>query len=487
MRFSFVLFLFCSSVALATPSIELSGSPHPRDKQAWRFHVRVDRPEAVKLTCEEVGGSRERHILRGQGAELNLTVRGLKADTQYRCRATLGDSPGVASRDVTFRTETLPADLAVPQVIVPSTDPAETGYILYNYGVLTNTAGYNSNYLVIIDPNGIPRWYYAGVGGGDIDASYLGDDKILFGGHGPNFGPPPHFIPPSIVTLDKQITFTATRRKASQYETRGTYHHDAGLSATGDSVFTLVNCLIDNTWRAFAIKEIDFNNNIRWAWDAVTDGVGSGILTAGSKDDTDPYHANAVFDQFEDGRHYVYVLLRNMNHLLKIDYSTKNLIWMIGINGDFTLLEEDGSVATQDRWFFHAHDAKMYGNMLTIYDNGATRSSYGGEDYTRILRLEMDTVHMTLRIVFEYTEPTWHEPIWGGLDWKEDGNYSVASGHFWMADTGSFNSTLMEVGENGNVLWRVQFPNEDDSIYRSEHIDGCDIFANATYCPELAR
>ncbi len=487
MRFSFVLCLLCSSVAMATPTLELTDQPHPRDKQAWTFHVRTDRSAPVTLTCDEVGGSHERHILHGRGAELSLTVRGLKPDTAYQCRATLEDGSGVVSPAVTLRTEALPSDLAIPQIIVPAVDPAETGYILYNYGVLTNTAGYHSNYLVIIDPNGIPRWYYEGVGGGDIDASYIGNERILFGGHGPNFGPPPHYIPPSIVTLDKEIVFTATRRKASQYETRGTYHHDAGLSATGDSVFTLVNCLIDNTWRAFTIKEIDFNNTIRWSWDAVTDGVGSGVLPAGSKDDNDPYHANAVFDRFEDGKHYVYVLLRNMNHLLKIDYATKNLIWLIGVNGDFTLLEPDGSVATQDRWFFHAHDAKMYGNMLTIYDNCVLKSSYGGENYTRIARFEMDTVHMTLRLMFEYTEPTWLEPIWGGVDWLDDGNYSIASGHFWMADTGSFNSTLMEVDPHGNVVWRVEFPNPDDSIYRSEHIDGCDIFANETYCPELAQ
>ncbi len=176
-----------------------------------------------------------------------------------------------------------------------------------------------------------------------------------------------------------------------------------------------------------------------------------------------------------------------MSHVLKIDYATKNLIWIIGPGGDFTLLEADGTPATLDRWFFHPHDVKLIGDYLTIYDNGVLRSEYGGVDHTRALRLEMDTTRMTLRIVFEYTEPDWFEPIWGGFDWLENGHYTIASGHFWMADTGSFNSTLLELDETGTPVWRAEFNNPDDSIYRSEHIDGCAIFANTTYCPELAR
>ncbi len=297
--FAFSLPLLVSATAMAGAPIELSGRPHPSDPQSWHLGVTLTQEGPVTLTCDEVGGSRERHLLRAQGArQLEFVVRGLKADTEYQCRATLADGSGLASPAVSFRTDPLPSDLQLPRITLPSSNPAETGYTLYNYGVLTRTAGYESSYLVILDPDGNARWYYPGVGGGDIDASFIGDEQILFGGHGPNFGPPPHYFPPAIVTLDKTVTFTATRRKASPYETRGTYHHDAGLSSSGDSIFTMVNCLVDKTWRGFAVKEIDFDNNIRWWWDSVTDGVEMGVLPAGSREDDDPFHANTVFDRW---------------------------------------------------------------------------------------------------------------------------------------------------------------------------------------------
>ena len=45
---------------------------------------------------------------------------------------------------------------------------------------------------------------------------------------------------------------------------------------------------------------------------------------------------------------------------------------------------------------------------------------------------------------------------------------------------------LVDVDEaTGEVLWRVDFLDLDDSTYRAQRIDGCAMFADDRYCATL--
>ena len=45
---------------------------------------------------------------------------------------------------------------------------------------------------------------------------------------------------------------------------------------------------------------------------------------------------------------------------------------------------------------------------------------------------------------------------------------------------------LVELDPSDNsVVWRLGFASGDDASYRSQKLNGCEIFANATVCPEL--
>lgn len=461
---------------------ELSAHANQADALAWDFEARVSEASRLQLTCTEVGGDRERHILKTDAdTEHALTVRGLKASTRYSCDVVTLDGRALRSPAQTIITAPLPFDLKAPTVTVASTNVATTGYTLYNYGIYRG--GFKNNYLVILDAKGQVRWYLAGPGAGDVDSSYLGNDKILYGGMSGSY------YPPTIVGLDKAVQWKASTTAAVSYENPGQVNHDTGLSADGKSVFFMNYATMDDFYLVYVVKQVDLaTNKLLWYWDSVSNGRDVGALPTGTSSSSDLYHGNAVFDQWENGKLYLYVSMRNLNKIIKIDYATKAVVWQLGVNGNFKLLERDGTQATSNsRWFFNQHDAKLVGpNLFTVYDNGTARSSYGGTNYSRGLQLKLDQVAMTAQIVFEYKETGWVEPYWGGYDVLSSGNSLIAMGHFSNGST-SRTSSLVEVNAAGAVVWRADFGSEKDAIYRAERIGGCAIFNNAEYCPALAQ
>lgn len=481
-----------------TPHVDpaLVERAHPQDALARVLSVRLPSAQTLRIDCVEPGNPFEQHVLRSPASTFHtLTVRGLKADTLYVCEATLPSKTRVAS--AVFRTDKLPGDLVPPLVTIPSTNLPQTAYTLFNYGKVETPAKLAwcaANYLVIMDAQGNVRWYYQGPGCGDVDASYIGSDQVLFTGRSTRR------YPPTIVDLDKQLQFEATSALGSPYEIEGGYEHDAGLSVYRDSIFTLSETKPPEGGRGFVIKEIDLNvNAVVWSWDSTLDGTSKGQLRTDDIDASgDSFHPNAVTDRLENGKHYVYLSLWKTSQVHKIDYDTKAIVWSLGIDGDFTLLDAAGKPAADTLWFFNAHDAKFYsGNRIYLYDNGTNRTLEGGTHYSRALQLDLDPVAMTARIAFSYTEPDWAEPVWGGYDFlPESSNTLVAMGHCYEEDddrydicsgydTNGHPSALVELNPQGTPVWRADFTSIQLTTYRAERIGGCEIFSNATYCPTL--
>jgi hypothetical protein len=477
-----LLFLLTALPAQAAPGIALRSQPDP-DPQSRQFVVHLERPAPVALTCVQDGHPEERHrVVRSSSTDHTITVRGLLAGATYRCEAETiepGKRASMRSPSVSFLTAPLPLDLTVPKITVASQDLPGTAYTLYNYGKLKGWWRLTSNYLVILDAQGKVRWYLAGPGAGDVDATYLGNDRISYGGYGDVD------YAPTLVGLDKKVQFTATAEAATPTETASSFNHDAGISADGTSFFTFSYQKNDGIWTGFDLKQIDIaTNRILWTWDSLVDGVGTGVLPSGSSEHTDPFHANAIDDHWEDGRLYLYVNMRNQYQMMKIDYETKEVVWKLGYGGDFTLLEADGTPAADSRWFSNEHDAKRVGDFFVVYDNGTDDQHWlGVTPQSRALRLELDEEAMTARIAFEWTEPGWVEPIWGGHDLLPNGNALVAIGHCRNCGAPAHNSALIELDPAGKTVWRADFQTEYDTLYRAQRIDGCAIFANQQYCP----
>lgn len=96
-------------------------------------------------------------------------------------------------------------------------------------------------------------------------------------------------------------------------------------------------------------------------------------------------HSNSLTFMFEDSRAIVYLNVRNLNQIVKIDVATKEIIWKLGEKGDFKLFEKDGTEVT--KLFSHSHDPEFLpnGNIL-LFDNGEHR---GGPEYSRVIEIEL--------------------------------------------------------------------------------------------------
>ncbi len=503
----FVITVAASQWGVASESISLTVVDDPDDPQARVFDVTQSSSGAVQLVCDEQGGDAERHLVRGSGtdAEQTLRLRGLKADSTYRCFA-LGGRRSV-SNSVEFTTAPLPDDLLVPTLIMPSAHPSQTGYMLFAVGNMyynghiidgfdPQKLSSDSNYLVIVDTLGNVRWYFAGPGAGDFQTHYLGDDRILFAGQG--F---PKAWGPTIVRLDKSLEVTATQEKTVSYEVSNEeglyYNHDVFLAADGESVFTFVHTrqgsLVGFIIKEFSLSDEDGNgvlDDVLWYWDSFEEEARGNIEQYNPLEPytEDPLHPNSIWvTRGQDGKRALYVSLRNSSEIIKIDYSTKDVLWTMGYNsGDFVLFDANWTLADPSRWFFNQHHVQLSNGRLVLYDNGSDRFLAGGDPYTRGLVLEFDENSRYVRIVQEYTESDWLEPFWGGYTLNADGTQLVASGHCEFCEASSpFGSFITLADSQGAPLWRVQYDDDhlEAMLYRVENISGCDIFNNLLFCP----
>ena len=436
----------------ATPS---SADPNAVDVA---FDANVD---AWSLTC--TAGDEHVRVARESAANDTFTVHGLLSGTRYSCTPDVDGHP--IAPEVPATTAPLPPEVVVPEITVPAGDPAAEGLWLFDECV---SAGPRvvAEALVVLDASGQVRWFFPGVGCYTTDVTRLDDGDILYGADERSTA--------SIIDLDRRVV-TQIVAPAVVDGTLGDWTHDLGTSVTGN----LLGIALAEAHSLEGFQLVDSDpqtGKSTVVWDVWTDGVDrDGLDIPGG---ADPWHANAVVDRLEDGQRKLTVSLRNVDQVWQIDAATGAIDWRLGQGGDFALLEADGTPATPDRWFAQQHDAKVDGDLVILHDNGSGSGS-------RALALQLDLDAHTARIAFEWTEPMWNEPIFGGVDREPDGSYEIAMGH-WDSDSPTDHaSALVHVNVDGSVRWRAQFPLRPSgaefadpgvSIYRSEAVDGCVAF-----------
>jgi hypothetical protein len=212
---------------------------------------------------------------------------------------------------------------------------------------------------------------------------------------------------------------------------------------------------------------------VTWRWDA-QQAYDAGQLPPPAEGDADPWHPNSLAVVDDADGPAVYVSLYYRSEIVRIDRTTGDITWHLGLDRDFAL--------TSGEWFEKLHAIDVFpgptGDLLYLYDNGTTR------DHSRAMALSLDSAARTATIAWEWTEPTWYEPHWGDADQTEEGTVLVTMSHAWcrgasLDHLGGF----VEVDPATNdVVWRLDFLDEDEETYRGERIDGCALFANERYC-----
>jgi hypothetical protein len=158
-------------------------------------------------------------------------------------------------------------------------------------------------------------------------------------------------------------------------------------------------------------------------------------------------HVNAI-EPFPD-QNALLLSARDEHGLFKVDLETDEVVWKMGVNGDFA--RSDG---IDEPMFLrqHAPEIQPNGNIV-LFDNGRTSD----RPYSQAVELAYDTDDMTYRQVWAYRpSPDIFAPIWGDADRLENGNTLVSFGR----RSESHGSSLIEATPDSEKAWELESPNK---------------------------
>jgi arylsulfate sulfotransferase len=338
------------------------------------------------------------------GSAVSLYVAGMKASTPYHMRGVIAFADGSAFNDAdqTFTTGAVPANL-LPALTVTTTAGMTPQSGVELLALLQTSAVTSQVPAAVTDLAGNLLWAYspAGLPAGDV----LNPIKLLPNGHFLiNFsGPAPDGVNSILQEVDLagnliwQMTaaqlntaLAAATCAGCNIKVVGT-HHDfvmlpnghliviasteqvvSGMTVAGDVLIDLGD--IDN---------VGGNNPNHtplpvWLWNEF-DHLDINRRPYMYPDWT---HTNAILYSATDGN--LIISIRHQNWVIKIDYNNGagagDILWHLGYQGDFALLNADGSADTTGTdWFFAQHGpsfttANTSGKFsMILFDNGDDR------------------------------------------------------------------------------------------------------------------
>ena len=422
---------------------------------ALRVVGEVSEAQAMELICE---GGGERHVVSSpEAGQHSILLLGLLAGTDYDC--TIGGEAFSAS------TEALPYN--IPDMAQSGDPSAAAGYTLFNHVIHGSDA--EDQKLIIVDAQGRVRWYYVlpSRHTGDLDATWLGDDRLLYGG---GYG-----AHPTVIDLEGAVHWQAPDSSAG-----GSYHHhaepwgDGGVMTLGTERNTRLEPGGDD-FTGFIVEKLGADGEVDWSYSSqdlqehLPPGSGS-----------DPYHANWVGEVGGD----TWVSLRNAKAIVAVD-DGGGFLWEMGPSSDFELRYPDGTAAPASEWFFGQHAPEVELPRMLVYDNGYGRE--GGEEYTRVVEYELDLEARVVTVLWSWSESPWFELIWGDVDRLESGHVLITRAHCHNCSTdleGELSALIQVDPATDEVVWRLDLLGDTDGLYRSQRIGLCDVFSsNRTLCP----
>ncbi|MEZ4241973.1 MAG: aryl-sulfate sulfotransferase [Myxococcota bacterium] len=466
-----------------TTSVSLAAAPGSTTLEA-RLTVTLDAPNRVWVLCTSPDDPLEQHLLEGEGPALQheLLLRGVLPETSYSCEAHV--PCGDVSDSASFASGAL--DPALPALTV-SLAPGEalTGaYTLFNDA--DGCGGGASNWVAMADPEGRIRWAYP-VGDdlvADVDVYLMGPDRVHIGGGWGlfSFGQGNRGV-----FRDIDLSGQVLLERETPDVGLGFNHHSepmadgSYLSITGDR-----DGSGNDEWNGVGIELWHPDDGVRWSW--TSQGlVDDGYITQPSPFDPLPYHANAVSLVTDALGDAAWISDFGYEELWRIDRATGALTHVFGHGGDFELVDTAGQPLPDSEYPYVQHGPDYVDDRVLLYDNGQGRP---GGSYSRVAEYELDLTANVATLLWSWTEPGFDYPILGDADYLDAGRVLVAKGANRCLDPfGTGASEVLELqpeGGSARVIWRMTWPDRSHAIYRAQRYGGCDVFANARYCPTVA-
>lgn len=152
------------------------------------------------------------------------------------------------------------------------------------------------------------------------------------------------------------------------------------------------------------IHELDASGNTVWTWstlahvayDEVTFPVRFGLYPGEPHGgEVDPFHINSLAG-VDDGTGDYVASARHLDAIFRVDRDTGNVLWKLGGTSRANSLTIMGDPLDGPR---RPHDARLTGNVLTLFDNRA------GTGPARAVAYRIDTVAKTATMLWEIRDP----------------------------------------------------------------------------------
>ena len=251
-------------------------------------------------------------------------------------------------------------------------------------------------------------------------------------------------------------------------------HHD--FNKTNQGTYFLVSGMVEDhycpeecsdylpdmiPWQGDIFRELNSAGEIIWDWNTF-DHIDSTeynpyyVQVYTGQYEMDWTHSNSVY--YDETTNSVFVSIRNLSRIIKIDYSSGHIIWNLG-ETDF-MNEIDFDV---DLNFSQQHSVQVLenGNLL-FFDN----HRYLQPELSRCLEVAYDETDMIAEIAWEHELPVnLFSGSRGECDRLENGNTLITAGR-----TGN----TLEVTPENEVVWHLNVENNNLSVsmYRSERTAG---------------
>ncbi|MFW9786930.1 MAG: aryl-sulfate sulfotransferase [Candidatus Thorarchaeota archaeon] len=266
-------------------------------------------------------------------------------------------------------------------------------------------------------------------------------------------------------------------------------HHELDYNPVTDTYLVLEEDYSAEIWDGRPVlydilSEYDSDGTLLWQWDGRDEFPFNATMhTSLGLNETfragaDWMHSNSfTWDKEND---MIYLNVRNLDTILKIDKSTKDIVWSAGRWGEFTVLNSTGHEV--DTIFHHPHSLEMIGpNHFMIYDNNfynpnepSTMTPGSTEGYSRLVEFIVNETSQTMEEVWFWKPQNmtyYFQDSGGDADRLPNGNtIGIFAGKALTAGVPD-PVIITEVTESGSIAWELQAPGENNTYYWTHRVE----------------
>ncbi|MBN2717559.1 MAG: aryl-sulfate sulfotransferase [Deltaproteobacteria bacterium] len=460
---------------------------NPHVPQAGILDISTNITADISINVSGSDGE-EWQLSRIADTQLRVPVIGLKPQTEYAVTVTATANGHTIEADAgTWATPPLPDDFPPLHIAISEPAQMEPGMIQFN---VWNGTRSSDKPLVIVDNDGVVRWYYTGVGVYD-DHRRLENGHVIFTpdecvihevdalgntveswyaiNHPGDCDVPDGSIPVDAESFHHAMTvlengnLLALSTELRDAENFPTSEDDAAAPTRTTRVMASV--IVEFTPAGQIVKKIplfDLLDPTR---------IGRGVLSASwgllSKYEDDDVttedwdHSNAL--EYDAAADAYLVSVRHQDAIIKINRETETLEWILGTPANWRSPWREKLFTPDDtvEWFFHQHAVVLTPLGIGMYDNGNFRApAYEPTrtQYSRAVLFSIDEEAMTVSQIWDYGsesgENHFYSSAMGNAIWQpQSGNVLICNG--WMGDRNGTTAQILEITEDGERVFEL--------------------------------